>query len=104
MENETLLKEVLHALKLHRDHIDKKIDEKIDAKIDGVKNEVSGLKTELNQRMDKLENKMDTGFDRLGKKFAGARVESTETQETVDYLSSKTIQHEKKIRQLQNQA
>ncbi|MGM0876463.1 MAG: hypothetical protein ACQEWV_17255 [Bacillota bacterium] len=78
MEQETMLKEILNALNLHSNHMDqkfKKMDERLD-RIDG--------------RLDRMEKKMD-----------GFRVELTETQETVDFISVKTIQHEKKLRELQ---
>jgi ATP-dependent DNA ligase len=78
MEQETMLKEILKALNLHSNHMDqkfKKIDERLD-RIDG--------------RLDRMEKKMD-----------GFRVALTETQETVDFISAKTIQHEKKLRKLQ---
>lgn len=77
MEQETMLKEILNALKLHSDKMDqrfKKVDERFDS-IEG--------------RLDRIEKKMD-----------GFRVELTETQETVDFISVKTLQHEKKLREL----
>ena len=77
MEQETMLKEILNALKLHSDQMDhrfKKVDERFDS-IEG--------------RLDRIEKKMD-----------GFRVELTETQETVDFISVKTLQHEKKLREL----
>ncbi len=70
MEQETMLKEILHALKLHSDKVD--------------------------QRFDRLEGRLD----RMEKKMDGFRVELTETQETVDFISVKTLQHEKKLREL----
>lgn len=96
MEQETVLKEILHAFKLHAQHIDEKMD---------------GLKTELESKMDnmkiELESKMDKGFSRvdhqiteLGKKVDGIRTELNETNENVDYLLSKNAQHEKKLRQI----
>jgi len=77
VEQETMLKEILNALKLHSEHMDqkfKKVDERFD-RIEG--------------RLDRMEKKMD-----------GVRVELTETQETVDFISVKTLQHEKKLREL----
>lgn len=75
------LKAILDALKVFSD----KIDERFDS---------------LEQRMDRMENKMDTRFERQEKKLDGLRVEITETQETVDYLSSKSLQHDKKLRSI----
>ncbi|MFB4474237.1 hypothetical protein ACDI16_15125, partial [Oceanobacillus caeni] len=70
MEQETVLKEILHALKVHSKQIEKRFDE-MNSKID-------------NSIFD-LESKMNNRFDRLEKKVDGIRVELTETQETTDY-------------------
>ncbi|MGY0694229.1 hypothetical protein ACW2QC_15860 [Virgibacillus sp. FSP13] len=97
-------KEILNAFKLHSEHIDKKMDTlkaDLTSQINGLETRMDGLET----RMDGLETRMDEGFkrvdkklDNLNKKSNGIRVELTETQETVDYLSSKNAQHEKKLR------
>lgn len=68
------IQEILKALQLHSKHMDEKLSE--------------------------MWNRMDERFDRIEKKLDGMRVELTETQETVDYLSSKNVQHEKKLRQI----
>jgi hypothetical protein len=81
MEQETILKEILHALKLHSEEMDRKFDA-------------------MNSKMDERFNQMDKRFDRLEKKVDGNRVELTETQETTDFILSKTAQHEKKLREL----
>ncbi|GGB58580.1 hypothetical protein GCM10011409_40060 [Lentibacillus populi] len=88
MEQETMLKEILHALQLHSEHVDNKFDQMSD-KMDNMRSE--------------LDTKMDRGFNRLGKKIDGIRVELTETQETTDYLLSKTARHQKKLRQFSEQ-
>ncbi|WHX28262.1 hypothetical protein [Virgibacillus halodenitrificans] len=62
------LNEILHALKQYS-------------------GEITGKITELEERMDER-------FDRLVTKFNSTRAELIETQETVDFLSSKTMQHE----------
>ncbi|MBD1221252.1 hypothetical protein [Virgibacillus halodenitrificans] len=62
------LNEILHALKQYS-------------------GEITGKITELEERMDER-------FDRLETKFNSTRAELIETQETVDFLSSKTMQHE----------
>ncbi|WML39471.1 hypothetical protein RCG19_20170 [Neobacillus sp. OS1-2] len=108
--------EILNALKLYSSQVDKKLDEmktdlenKIDNvkselvnKIDNVKSEleskIDNVKSELENRMDERFDQMDERFDRIESKLNGFRVELTETQETVDYLSIKTAQHEKKLR------
>ncbi|MBT2216023.1 hypothetical protein KK120_09340 [Virgibacillus dakarensis] len=81
MEQETVLNEILHELRRHSGQMNEKMD---------------------NMRIE-LESKMDKGFDRLGKKVDGIRLELTETQETTDYVLSKTAQHEKKLRRLSEQ-
>lgn len=55
------------------------------------------------QRMDKHFGQMDERFERLEAKFSGMRVELNETQETVDFLSSKNAQYEKKPRHVYSQ-
>ncbi|MGJ9457393.1 hypothetical protein [Oceanobacillus sp. CF4.6] len=95
MEQETILKEILNALKLHGEHMDKRFDEmdkKFDKRLD-----------DLNSKMDEGFTKVNQRFDRLEKKVEGNRVELTETQETTDFILSKTAQHEKKLRQLSDQ-
>ena len=53
--------------------------------------------------MDEGFTQVNRRFDRSYKKIDGIRVELTETQETTDYILSKTAQHEKKLRQLSDQ-
>ncbi|PGT83858.1 MULTISPECIES: hypothetical protein [Bacillaceae] len=91
MEQETMLKEILNALKLHSDKMDqkfKKVDERFE-KID-----------ERFERVDERFDSIEGRLDRIEKKMDGFRVELTETQETVDFISVKTLQHEKKLREL----
>lgn len=83
MEQETVLKEILHAFKLHAQHIDEKMD---------------NVKTELESKMDKGFSRVDHKITELGKKVDGIRTELNETNENVDYLLSKNAQHEKKLR------
>ncbi|MBO0960932.1 hypothetical protein J1P26_14620 [Neobacillus sp. MM2021_6] len=101
--------EILHALKLYSSQVDKKLDEMktdLENKIDHVKSDLenkidhvkSGLESKIDNMKSDLENRMDERFDRIETKLNGFRVELTETQETVDYLSIKTAQHEKKLR------
>lgn len=82
------IKEVLNALKI--------FSTEMNGRFDSLENRME----KLENRVDQLENTMNERFDRLEKKMDGLRVELTETQETVDYLSSKNLQHEKKIRKL----
>jgi len=89
------IQEILKALELHSAHVDKKIDQ---LKID--------LETRMDKRFDEVYERFDEmnkRFDRQDKKFNGVRVELAETQETVDYLSTKNTQHEKKLRTIYEQ-
>lgn len=95
MEQENFVKEILNALKLHGDHMDRKFDQ-IDQRFE-----------QIDQRFEQLEEKFDNRFgdmetrlDRVEKKMDGFRVELTETQEDTNYLLSKNAQHEKKLHQL----
>ncbi|SEN02586.1 hypothetical protein SAMN05192533_10889 [Mesobacillus persicus] len=103
------LNEILNALKLHSEHIDKKMDvmktdlEKRIGSLEGRMGSLEGRMGSLEGRMDSLDTKMDVRFDRLEKKVDGIRVDLTETQETVNFLSSKYAQHEKKLQTLINQ-
>jgi len=66
MEQETMLKEILHALKLHSDKMDQKF-KKVDERFE-----------QMDERFDRIEGRLD----RMEKKMDGFRVELTETQET----------------------
>ncbi|OZU88137.1 hypothetical protein CIL03_13505 [Virgibacillus indicus] len=88
---QTELQAILGALNDFSKKIDEKF-EKIDEKFE-----------KIDQRFENLENRMDERFDRLEIKLDAKTVELRETQETVDFLSSKTLQHEKKLRELYSQ-
>ncbi|QCJ42483.1 hypothetical protein FAY30_11490 [Bacillus sp. S3] len=99
------INEILNALKLYSSKIDTKLDgmkNDLERKIENVKtdfeNKIENVKTDLENHMDERFEQMDERFDRLESKLNGFRVELTETQETVDYLSIKSAQHEKKLR------
>ena len=101
------IKEILRALQLHSEHIDKKMESRMNEMKEHMGNRMDQMEVKLENRMDQLENRMDQmeakfddRFDRLEKKFGGLNVELIETQETVDYLASKNVQHERKLRNL----
>ncbi|WP_249872470.1 hypothetical protein [Oceanobacillus saliphilus] len=105
MEQETILKEILNALKLHGDQMNNKF-EQIDSRfeqIDSRFEQIDSRFEQIDRRFEQLESKFDQRFDRLEKKVDGIRVELTETQETTDFILSKTAQHEKKLRHLSEQ-
>ena len=75
--------EILNALKLHSSHFDQKLD----------------------QMKDQLESR---AWKTHGSSFRPSRIDHlrthlSETQETVDFLSIKNAQHERKIREIYNQ-
>lgn len=123
--NNSGVQEILKALQLHSNHVESKINdmnekfknqmnvlkEHLENKMDDMKehleNRMDDMKEHLESRMDQLENRVDklegtinNRFERLEKKMDGLRIEWIETQETVDYLASKNVQHERKLRQL----
>ena len=68
-----------------------------------LKEALDELKVEMELRFKKVDEGLDSiegRLDRIEKKMDGFRVELTETQETVDFISVKTLQHEKKLREL----
>jgi len=85
VENETMLKEILHAFKLHSEHM----DEKLDRKINELRDELRAGFTDVNKRLDRLTARQD-----------GTQADLAETNETVNFLHSKVVQHEKKLHQL----
>jgi len=132
MERDTIVKEVVEALKMFSHDIRTQIDEmgsQLRAEIQDTANQLRAeiqetanqLRAEMQDMANQLRAEMqDTAnqlraemqqfraevnerFDRLEQKFAGLRVELTETQETVHFLASKTIQHEKKLHHLAKQ-
>ncbi|ATA60242.1 hypothetical protein GS458_1798 [Geobacillus stearothermophilus] len=52
----------------------------------------------LHQKLLDLEKRTDARFERLETKMNYWRLEWSETQETVDFLARKTLQHERKLR------
>jgi len=100
---QSALKEILNALKLHSGHIDKKLSEmenRFDNKLGAMENRFDNKLDAMEEGMNKRFDQIDVRFDRLEKKVDGMRVELTETQENVDYLLSKNAQHEKKLRKV----
>lgn len=103
------IQEILKALELHSTHVDKKIDQlKVDleTRMDKRFDEVYERFNEVDKRFDEVYERFDEvnkRFDRQDKKFNGVRVELAKTQETVDYLSTKNVQHEKKLRTIYEQ-
>ncbi|MED4972121.1 hypothetical protein [Geobacillus thermoleovorans] len=99
MERDTVVKEVVEALKIFSRDIRTQIDEMGSQ----LRAEIQDTANQLRAEMQQFRTEVNERFDRLEQKFAGLRVELTETQETVHFLASKTIQHEKKLHHLAKQ-
>ena len=99
MEGDTVVKEVVEALKIFSRDIRTQIDEMGSQ----LRAEMQETANQLRAEMQQFRAEVNERFDRLEQKFAGLRVELTETQETVHFLASKTIQHEKKLHHLAKQ-
>ncbi|STO11399.1 Uncharacterised protein [[Flavobacterium] thermophilum] len=99
MERDTVVKEVVEALKIFSRDIRTQIDEMGSQ----LRAEIQDTANQLRAEMQQFRAEVNERFDRLEQKFAGLRVELTETQETVHFLASKTIQHEKKLHHLAKQ-
>ncbi|SOC11690.1 hypothetical protein SAMN05880501_106248 [Ureibacillus xyleni] len=96
------LQEILKALNQFSTKIEARFDS-LDTRMDRLEDRIDGLESRMDQlenRIEQLENKMEKRFERLEKKFDGLSVTLAETQETIDFLLSKNLQHEKKLRNL----
>ena len=93
--DQSSLKEIMKALSMH--------SEQIREEIRGVEKRMDTLEEKMDQRINTLEKKMDKRFDRLDAKFSGMRVELTESQESIHYLTSKSLQHDRKLRKIHEQ-
>lgn len=88
---QAMLKEILHALNLHSTQMEKRfndMEEKFERRFE-----------KMDERFDSIEQRLD----RMENKMGGFRTELTEVQETLEFVSSKTLQHEKKLRILLHQ-
>ncbi|MBW8348787.1 hypothetical protein K0H71_04880 [Bacillus sp. IITD106] len=97
------IQEILKALKLHSQQIDvklEKIEDGLNGRMDKLDSRMDKLEGTLNRRMDNMEARFKDRFDRLEKKLDVFRIELQETQETVDFLASKNLQHERKLRNI----
>lgn len=108
-------KEIMKALSMHSEKIqkdirgmEKRLEEKMDMKIDNLEKKmntkIANLEEKMNTNINHLEDKMDHRFDRLDAKFSGLRVELTESQESIHYLTSKSLQHDQKLRKIHEQS
>ncbi len=93
------VQEILKALQLYSKTMNQKLD---DMKHD-LENRMDERFEQVDHRFEQIDHRfeqIDHRFDRVEKKIDGLRVDMAETQETVDYLSSKNVQHERKLREI----
>ncbi|ANB60051.1 LA_3659 family protein [Anoxybacteroides amylolyticum] len=79
------------------------MNDRFEAKFEQVNERMQEMNDRFEKRIDRLEDEMKTKLNRMETKWDGWRVEWIETQETVDFFSRKTLQHEQKIRKLSQQ-
>lgn len=111
MEQETMLKEILNALKAHGEHVDRRLEQLESEMREGFER-VSRMEIEMKEgfeRVSRMETEMTEGFERvdeqlehLGKKSDGLRADFHDTQGNVNYLLTKNAQHEEKLHELSN--
>lgn len=95
MENETMLKEILNAFNLYSQKIDGKL-EKMDMKIGNMDMKLNDMGKEMKTGFADVNNRLD----RLTARQDGTQADIMEIKETVQFLHSKIIQHEKKLHKL----
>lgn len=111
-----MVQQILKALDLHSGKIQKQMKEMEDrlraeiqdtenrlrAEIQDTENrlyaKIRETEDRLHQKLLDLEKRTDARFERLETKMNYWRLEWSETQETVDFLARKTLQHERKLR------
>lgn len=81
MSKDPMLQEILSALRLHGEHVDKRFDE-----VDKRFNEVEKKFDEITVRLDRIEKKQD-----------GHPVEIAEAHEKVNFISKTVLKHDDKI-------
>ncbi|MEN1968523.1 hypothetical protein WMZ97_10665 [Lentibacillus sp. N15] len=91
---QSALQQIRGALKQFSAEIHEGMDKMKDEIRQEMQQEMNDMRQQMNQRFDQVDQRLD----RMDDKFKGLRAEFTETQETVDYLASKSNQHEKKLR------
>jgi chromosome segregation ATPase len=124
LENETVLKEMLHALKLHSEKIDEKLDD-MKKEITDVRKEMktefanvrqemntefANVRHEMNTEFANVRHEMNTEFANVNKKLDfsrerqdGGQAELMETKETIHFLHSKILQHDKLLHKLSHE-
>nr|WP_276521782.1 hypothetical protein [Geobacillus stearothermophilus] len=127
VEGATIVQQILKALDLHSGKIQQQMKEMEDRLRTEIQDTESRLRAEiqdtenrlraeiqdtenrlyakiretedrLHQKLLDLEKRTDARFERLETKMNYWRLEWSETQETVDFLARKTLQHERKLR------
>ena len=97
------LKEIMKALSMHSQHIQEDMrgmEKRLETKIDKMDKKINNLEMKLDTRITNQENTIDQRFDRLDGKFTGMRVELNELQESIHYITSKSLQYGRKHRKI----
>ncbi|MBP2239645.1 chromosome segregation ATPase [Cytobacillus eiseniae] len=104
--NQSGIQEILKALELHSKHIDHKITDmkvQLENRMDEKFARVDQRFEKMDQRLEQMEEKfdqMDERVCRIETKLDSLKVEIIETQQDVDHLTIKNVQHERKLRKL----
>lgn len=91
MKQETMLAEILKALKLHREQVEKQfvnMDLKFEKRFADMEEKYEKRFSEA--KFEKRFDDMDQWFDLLEKKVDGIRVDLTDTQEVTNFSLSRT--------------
>ncbi|WP_153722629.1 hypothetical protein [Sporosarcina cascadiensis] len=95
MEQETILKEILHAIQLHGERTDQKLEE-MEQKFDSRFEQIDQRFEQIDRRFEQ----MDQRFDRLEIKVDGIRLDLSDTQRTSNFTLSKLAAHDEKLLKL----
>ncbi|GKV64822.1 MULTISPECIES: hypothetical protein [unclassified Sporosarcina] len=102
MEQETILKEILHAIQLHGERTDQKLEE-MEQKFDSRFEQIDRRFEQIDQRFEQMDRRfeqMDQRFDRLEIKVDGIRLDLSDTQRTSNFTLSKLAAHDEKLLKL----
>ena len=106
MDNQTLLQEILKAFQLYGEHMDKRFEQidnrfqQVDKRFQQIDKRFEQMDSKMDKIKNELEDKIETGFNRLNKKIDGQQEEIADLKETTNFLLSKAAKHEKKLQQL----
>jgi chaperonin cofactor prefoldin len=99
---DTTLKTILQALNEYSSDMNKRfsdMEEQLDNRFEKIESRIDQLEDNMNARFDVIEKRVN----RVEQKADGLRVDMTDVQETLDWTSTKTIKHDRKLRELAQQ-